>query len=49
VEAVRLKPDDASAHYQLANAYRQLDDQARADEQLGIYRTLKDAQRGRRP
>jgi Flp pilus assembly protein TadD len=49
VEAVRLKPDDASAHYQLANAYRQLDDQARADEQLEIYRTLKDAQRGRRP
>jgi Flp pilus assembly protein TadD len=49
VEAVRLKPEDASAHYQLANAYRQLGKQPQADEQLTLYRSLKDAQRGRRP
>ncbi len=48
-EAIRLAPDDARAHYQLANAYRQLGKQAQADEQLTLYRTLKDAQRGRRP
>lgn len=49
VEAVRLRPDDASAHYQLANAYRQVGKEAEADAQLALYRSLKDAQRGRRP
>jgi Flp pilus assembly protein TadD len=49
VEAVRLAPRDASGHYQLAQAYRQLGNNASADEQLALYRTLKDTQRGRRP
>jgi predicted Zn-dependent protease len=49
VEATRLSPEDAATHFQLAQAYRQLGRTAQADEQLAVYRDLKDKQRGRRP
>jgi Flp pilus assembly protein TadD len=48
-EAVRLAPDDASGHFQLAQAYRRLGQNEHADQQLALYRSLKDTQRGRRP
>ena len=48
-QAVRLSPDRAQSHYQLAQAYRSLGRAERAQAQLAIYRELKDKQRARTP
>lgn len=47
--AVRISPEDASYHYQLAHAYRKLGRSALADTHLGIFQSLKDKARRRRP
>ena len=47
--AVRLSPEDASYHYQLAQAYRKLGRSALADRHLALFQSLKEKARGRTP
>jgi len=47
--AVRLSPDDASYHYQLAQAYRKLGRAELADRHLALFQSLKDKARARTP
>lgn len=47
--AVRISPEDASYHYQLAHVYRKLGRSALADKHLAIFQSLKDKARRRRP
>ena len=39
--ALRLQPDRAEAHYQLARVYQKLNERAKAQQELEIVKTLK--------
>jgi Flp pilus assembly protein TadD len=43
--AVRLAPEDANIHYQLAQAYQKLGRAEQAERQFARYRELKDRRR----
>ena len=47
--AVRISPDHASYHYQLAQAYRRLGDIPAFERHLARFQTLKNTARGKAP